>query len=78
MAKKQTNQRAEILKHLKRYRHITSMEAFELYGATRLSAIIYEFRQQGYDIETIMVVGKTRYGTPTEYAEYKYHGRLED
>lgn len=34
-----------VLRHLKEYKSITSFEAFTEYGATRLSAIIFELRK---------------------------------
>lgn len=67
-------QRQAILKHLQTQGSITSMEAFQKYGATRLSAIIFNFRKMGYDIDTHIIVGKNRYGSTCQYAEY----RLED
>lgn len=67
-------QRQAILKHLQTKGSITSMEAFQKYGATRLSAIIFDFRKMGYDIVTHIIVGKNRYGGTSQYAEY----RLED
>ena len=63
-------QKNEILEHLKKYGSITSKQAFILYGCTRLSARIYDFRKMGLTIFTIDRQGKTRYGTATRYAEY--------
>lgn len=60
----------EILKHLKVRGHITSMEAFQLYGATRLSAIIFNLRKKGYDIETEEQIEKDRYGHICKFAKY--------
>ncbi len=40
----------KILRHLKSHKSLTSMEAFELYRATRLSAIIFRLREEGFDI----------------------------
>lgn len=77
MKKKVANQRTEVLKHLKRRKSITSKEAFEFYGATRLAALIFDLRKVGYRIDTLMMEGKTRYGTPTQYAKYVYRG-MED
>lgn len=68
---KQT-QTGEVLKYLKKHRSITSTEAFELFGATRLSSIIHKLRKRGYLINTVMCAGKNRYGTPLEYAKYTY------
>lgn len=66
-----TSQEKEVLKHLQTNKTITSMEAINLYGATRLSAIIYNLRKAGYNIKTNTIVTKNRYGNPTPYAEYE-------
>lgn len=63
-------QRNAILNHLRNVGSITSMEAFNLYGVTRLSAIIHDLRDMGFPIHTIMVDGKTRFGDSTKYAKY--------
>ena len=62
-------QRQMVFMHLQQW-DITSMEAFERYGATRLSAIIYDLKKQGHNIVTIMEEGVNRYGEPTRYARY--------
>lgn len=72
--KKETkNKTTEILKHLKVKGSITSMEAFQLYGATRLSAIIFVLRKRGYDITTQDEVCNDRYGHQCNYARYILH-----
>lgn len=43
-----------ILRHLKEHGGITSMEAFQIYGITRLSARISDLRDKGIEI-----IGKT-------------------
>lgn len=70
MGEKITNQKQEVLRHIKRYGSITSMEAFEKYGITRLSAIIYILRRE-YEIVTIMRTSINRYGNEVNYAEYR-------
>ena len=50
------------------------MQAFELFGATRLSAIIFRLRADGHDIGTIPEKTVTRYGTPTSYVRYVLKG----
>ena len=77
MNNKETQTKA-ILEHLKEHGSITSMESFELYGCTRLSARIFELRKKGYDIETHIIAGKTRYGTHCEYARYTFNGEGEE
>lgn len=59
-----------ILEHLKSGRSITSMEAINEYGFTRLSAIIHTLRNSGYNIDTTMIPVKTRYGKQTMVAKY--------
>jgi len=57
--------------HLKTGHTITSLEAIRLYNATRLSAIVFNLRQQGLDIATLPVTIKDSFGYPTTYAKYK-------
>ena len=71
------SQTEAILKHLRKYKGITSMQAYEMYGATRLSAIIFCLRKK-YDIITVMHEGITRYGKPVHYAEYRLMGELKE
>lgn len=66
-----------VLNHLQIYGSITSREAFEMYGVTRLSARIYDFRKLGYVIETVQKVAKNRYGEVCVYAKYVYKGKRE-
>lgn len=63
-------QRNAIINHLKSGKSITSKEAFELYGVTRLSAIVHDLRNMGYTIHTLMIEGTTRFGDSTKYAKY--------
>nr|DAG78392.1 MAG TPA: helix-turn-helix domain protein [Caudoviricetes sp.] len=70
MGEKITNQKQEVLRHIKRYGSITSMEAFEKYGITRLSAIIYILRRE-YEIVTLMRTSVNRYGNEVNFAEYR-------
>lgn len=64
------NKSKMVLDWLKTHAGITSMEAFENFGATRLSAIIFNLKKSGYNIETVMVDGKDRFGNRTRYARY--------
>jgi len=67
------NQTTAIKEYLMSGKTLTSKEAFEKFGCTRLAAKVKELRKQGHDISTIMVEGETRYGTPTRYGVYKYN-----
>ena len=67
--------KAQLVKeHLLEHGSITSWEAIEKYGATRLSAIIFNLRKQGYDIRTIMREETDRYGNTCQYANYVLKG----
>lgn len=63
-----------LLAHMREHESITSVEAFEKYGVTRLSACIFDLRKRGYDIETQMVETTTRFGEFTQYARYILKG----
>ena len=64
------NKTTKVLEHLKQYGSITSLEAIEKYSATRLSAIIYNLRKKGYDIETKDIDFTDRFGTKSHYGKY--------
>ena len=61
---------SEVLRHLKENGSITSLEAFELYGATRLSAIIFKLRQKGYEIKTTDEACLDKYGHLCKFGRY--------
>ena len=68
---KQNSQVNDVLKHLKAYGSITSIEAFEYYGITRLSGIIYRLRnEQDLEIITENKTKKNRHGNICNYAIY--------
>ena len=63
-----------LLNHFNKYGSITSMEAFEYYGITRLSARIKDLRDLGYNVVTLMIDGTNRYGESVRYAKYILKG----
>jgi hypothetical protein len=67
-----------ILWHLKTYGSITSYEAIREYGATRLSAIIFNHRKEGYDIDSLPLTKKTRFGRNTIISKYTYVAPPQD
>lgn len=61
--------------HLIEKGKITSWEAIKEYGATRLSAIIYNLRhKRNMDIRNERVYFTDRFGTPSHYDIYIYEG----
>ena len=63
----------KIRNHLLVYGSITSLEAWQKYGISRLSAVIYKLRYKKdppMEIKTEMVYGRDRYGDPVQYGRY--------
>lgn len=60
-----------ILRYLQENESISSIEAFKLFGATRLSAIIFNLRKYGYNIINERICSKNRYGEKVYFVRYK-------
>lgn len=60
-----------ILRHLRDYGSITSLEAVMEYGILRLAARINDLKQIGYNITSETVVGKNRYQEKVHYSVYR-------
>lgn len=70
----QTNkksQRNAILQYLLAGNTLTTKEAVDKFGCTKLPTRIGEFRDEGYNIVGIRKEGKTQFGTPTHYNVYR-------
>lgn len=63
-------QNEQILEHLKRNRGITSIEAINEYGITRLSARIADLRRDGHIIGAESVTYKRTDGKKTTFVRY--------
>lgn len=60
-----------VLRYLKDFGSITSLDAIREFGNTRLSATIYILRHEyNIPIASRMEVAKNRYGEKTEFARY--------
>ena len=62
----------KVLDHLIEKGSITSWEAINLYGATRLSAIIFNLRKKGHLISTVDILETDRYGDDVKFAKYYF------
>ena len=61
----------DVLKWLRENRQgLTQMDAFGLFGITRLSSVIKSLRDAGYSIETVRECGLNRKGKKTYYGRY--------
>ena len=71
MKSSKQNKTKAILRHLQEYGSITSWEAIKEYGATRLSAIIYNLRHRyNLDIISESIEFTDRYGAKSSFAKY--------
>ena len=61
----------QVLNHLRKHGSIDSWTAIELYGATRLSAIIFNFRKKGLKIDSIGCSALDRNSNVCNYTTYK-------
>lgn len=64
----------KILEYIQTHDGITSVEAYEKFRATRLSAIIFNLKKRGYKIATYDMTSTGEDGHPARYAKYVYRG----
>ena len=67
-----TTLETRVLNWLQEKGSITQKEAIDEIGAYRLSAIIYNLRQDGYEIDTVTEKGKNRWEDPVSWGRYYY------
>lgn len=71
---KRLTQYDRVLMYLKEHGSITSLQAIRLFGATRLSAVIFNLRKDGYIIVDEFITRKNRYGDKVSFAKYILKG----
>lgn len=59
-----------LLAYLRNHGKITSLQAIRDLGNTRLSASIFNLKEEGYDFNTETVEVPNRFGSTTKVAEY--------
>jgi hypothetical protein len=67
--KKETH-KTRLLEYLQNHKSITSLQAIQDLGNTRLSATIHTLRREGYDVPMTMVDVPNRWGGKTSVARY--------
>lgn len=60
-----------ILRHLRDYGSITSLEAITEYGILRLASRINDLKKRGYNITSNTVMGENRYKEKVHYSVYR-------
>jgi len=64
-------QKQKILRHLQEIGDIRPVQAFFDYSIMRLAAIVFDLKDDGYDIETTILKSENKFGEPVRYAQYK-------
>ena len=70
------NKTQQVLNYMQENKSITSWEAIEKFGATRLSAIIFNLKDK-YNITTTREEFTDRYGNKSHYARYTLLGKRD-
>ena len=60
-----------VISYIRKHGSITSVEAFKALGVTRLSAIIYYLKEDGFEIDSVTEVGNNG----THWSKYFENGR---
>lgn len=66
------NQCEKIVFYIQMFGSISSMEAFQDLGITRLSARIYELRNEGYQFDEKFETAKNRFGESVTFKRYRF------
>ena len=64
------SQSSRILDYMAVLGSITQLEAMRDLGVMRLGARVFDLKEKGHNIQTVMVEGENRFGEPTRYARY--------
>ena len=67
---KRVTQKDRVLQFIKEKGSITSLDAFRELGCTRLSAVIFNLKEEGYEFDTKFESRKNRWGDPVSFARY--------
>lgn len=65
-------QKDRVLDFIRKEGSITSTDAYNELGCTRLSAVIFNLKEEGYEFETKFETKKNRWGDPVSFARYSF------
>lgn len=71
------SQNGRIIDYLAKNGSITQLDAMKDLGIMRLGARVFDLKERGYNIQTVMVEDLNRFGEPTRYARYYLKGDKE-
>lgn len=78
MRDKMRRQGARVMTYMEQFGGITSLEAFQDLGITRLAAVIFDLKKNGVPIKTDRVSSTNRYGEQVSFARYSIITNEED
>lgn len=63
-------QREKVLDYMREWGSITPLDALREFGCMRLATRVFELKQQGYNIVTVIENAENKNGEPVHYARY--------
>ena len=66
------SQKEMVLDYIREFGSITPIDAFRDLGITRLSAVVFNLREEGHNIEKVIETGRNRFGNQMRYARYSF------
>ena len=70
MKNKKLTQKDKIIDYIHKYGSITPLDALREFGCMRLATRIFELKEDGYKIKTVIEKSKNKNGEPVHYARY--------
>lgn len=67
---KALTQKDKIIAYIKKHGSITPLDALREFGCMRLATRIFELKEDGYKIKTVIEKSKNKSGEPVHYARY--------
>lgn len=68
--KTKLTQKQKVFRHLNQIGPLTPVQAFFDYSIMRLAAIVFDLKDDGYEIETTILKSENKFGEPVNYAQY--------
>lgn len=63
-------QAQRVLDYIEQFGSITSLDAFKDLGITRLSAVVFDLRKEGYNVQSETIGAKNRFGEIAHFSKY--------
>lgn len=70
MEKRKLTQKEKIINYIHKYGSITPLDALREFGCMRLATRVFELKEDGYRIKTVMEKAKNKSGDTVHYARY--------